>query len=46
MYSFDTVFPVYVLLGLTNRHRSAREETEENKKSLEFVIFDSQVSIQ
>ena len=31
--------------NLTSRHQSAREETEENKKSLKTVIFDSQVSL-
>ena len=30
---------------LTRRHQSAREETEENKKSLTIVMFDSQVSL-
>ena len=29
----------------TSRHQSAREETEENKKSLKIVIFDSQVAL-
>ena len=30
---------------MTSRYQSAREETEENKKSLKIVIFDSQVSL-
>ena len=30
-------------LPLTSRHQTAREETEENNKSIEIVMFDSQV---
>ena len=29
----------------TSRHQSAREETEENKKTFKIVMFDSQVSL-
>ena len=33
------------MLRRTSQHQSASEETEENKKSLKIVMFDSQVSI-